>query len=295
MESWVIFALVAAAAQTVRFALQKVLAGSRLSASGATFARFVWSAPLAAILAAGYAVLTDIAVPWPNAIFFAWAVVGGLFQIFATILTLQLFRSRAFAVGITLKKTEVILTAVVGFVILGDRISLLGFGALLVGFGAVAMLADPRQGGRVLTRSSALGLGSGLCFAVSAVAYRGAALELPMSDPLLVGGVTLAVVTLWQTCALGAWLGSREPGQVTAVLSGWRQTGLVGLFSLIGSWCWFSAFSLANAAYVFAVGQIELLFSFVVGLVFFGERLRPREIVGMAMLALSIITIVWIG
>lgn len=295
METWVLFAIVAAAAQTVRFAVQKVLAGGRLSAAGATWARFLFSAPLVAMLALAYARGTGQALPVPTPAFWAYALAGGITQILATICTVSLFRLRAFAVGITFKKTEVMLTALAGLVILGDMVSLWGALAIGVGFMGVLLLSDPPGGGSILNRASAIGLLSGVFFALSAVLYRGATLEVQTGDPVLTGGATLAVVTLWQTVALGVWLWLREPGQMGATLGAWRQSALVGLFSLIGSWGWFAAFSLANAAYVFAVGQIELIFSLLIGWLWFRERVTLREIAGMAVLTLSILGVSLLG
>lgn len=295
METWVLFAIVAAAAQTVRFAVQKVLAGGKLSAAGATWARFLFSAPLVAVLALAYARGTGQALPVPTPAFWVYALAGGITQILATICTVSLFRLRAFAVGITFKKTEVMLTALAGLVILGDMVSFWGGLAIGVGFLGVLLLSDPPGGGSILNRASAIGLLSGVFFALSAVLYRGATLEVQTGDPILTGGATLAVVTLWQTVALGIWLWLREPGQIGATLRAWRQSALVGLFSLIGSWGWFAAFSLANAAYVFAVGQIELIFSLLIGWLWFRERVTLREIAGMGMLTVSILAVSILG
>ena len=295
METWVLFAIVAAAAQTVRFAVQKVLAGGKLSAAGATWARFLFSAPLVAVLAVAYARGTGQALPVPTPAFWAYALAGGITQILATICTVSLFRLRAFAVGITFKKTEVMLTALAGLVILGDMVSFWGGLAIGVGFLGVLLLSDPPGGGSILNRASAIGLLSGVFFALSAVLYRGATLEVQTGDPVLTGGATLAVVTLWQTVALGLWLWLREPGQMGATLKAWRQSALVGLFSLIGSWGWFAAFSLANAAYVFAVGQIELIFSLLIGWLWFRERVTLREVAGMAVLTVSILAVSFLG
>ena len=295
METWVLFAIVAAAAQTVRFAVHKVLAGGKLSAAGATWARFLFSAPLVAVLAVAYARGTGQALPVPTPAFWAYALAGGITQILATICTVSLFRLRAFAVGITFKKTEVMLTALAGLVILGDMVSFWGGLAIGVGFLGVLLLSDPPGGGSILNRASAIGLLSGVFFALSAVLYRGATLEVQTGDPVLTGGATLAVVTLWQTVALGLWLWLREPGQMGATLKAWRKSALVGLFSLIGSWGWFAAFSLANAAYVFAVGQIELIFSLLIGWLWFRERVTLREVAGMAVLTVSILAVSFLG
>lgn len=295
MEPWVIFAIAAAAAQTIRFAVQKVLAGGTLSPAAATWARFLFSAPLVALMAFAYARWTGQGVPAPTRAFWAYALLGGITQILATICTVSLFRLRAFAVGITFKKTEVMLTALVGFAILGDTVSLWGALAIGAGFLGVLLLSDPPEGGNLVNRASAIGILSGVFFALSAVLYRGATLELPTGDPVLTGGATLAVVTMWQTIALGLWLYLREPGQIRATLAAWRRTALVGLFSLVGSWGWFAAFSLANAAYVFAVGQVELIFSMAVGWLWFRERITGREIAGMAVLTGSILAVTALG
>ena len=294
MELWVFFAVLAAAAQTFRFAVQKVLAGGMLSAAGATWARFLWSWPFAGLLAFAYGWATD--APWPdfNTSFFGWGMLGGVFQILATICTVKLFSMRAFAVGITFKKTEVMLTALVGFAILGDAISGLGLAAIALGFVGVLLLSDPPEGGGLLNKSAGVGILSGLLFALAAVTYRGATLAIDTGDPVLTGGVTLAVVALWQTVALGAWLWLREPGQIAATLRAWPQTSIVSVLSLIGSWSWFAAFSLMNAAFVFAVGQIELIFSLLVGAFWFRERLKPRELAGMGVLTVSILAVAFL-
>ena len=51
MEPWILITIGAAAAQSLRFMLQKRLTGMALSTAGATFARFIYSSPLIAIIA----------------------------------------------------------------------------------------------------------------------------------------------------------------------------------------------------------------------------------------------------
>jgi len=294
MELWVAFSILAAAAQTFRFAVQKVLAGGKLSAAAATWARFLWSWPLAAALVLAYGAATDASWPDFSPGFFVYGILGGTFQILATICTVTLFSMRAFAVGITFKKTEVMITVLVGFLLLGDTVSGWGMAAIAFGFVGVLLLSDPPEGGSLFNRAAGLGVLSGILFAISAVTYRGATLALNTGDPILTGGVTLAVVALWQTLALGVWLWIKEPGQITATLKAWRQTSVVSVFSLIGSWSWFAAFSLMNAAFVFAVGQIELIFSLMVGAIWFKESLKPREFIGMGILTASIVAVAFL-
>jgi drug/metabolite transporter (DMT)-like permease len=296
MDAWILLSVAAAAFQTLRFVLQKRLSMGALSAGGATLARFLYSAPFVLILAGGYLVATGAAWPGVSAAFWAYAVAGGLAQIAATWAVIALFAARNFAVGIAFKKTEVVQTALVGLVVLGDRIGLAGLCAILVGLAGVLLLsgtpgADGRWWRRLGSRAAVLGLGSGAFFAVSAVGYRGATLEIASADPLLRAGLTLAVVTVMQALALALWLAWREPGQVGRVLAARRVAVWIGLAGMAGSLCWFTAFTLQNAALVFAVGQVEVIFSLVASALVFGERLTRREGWGIALVTLSVIAV----
>ena len=61
---------------------------------------------------------------------------------------------------------------------------------------------------------------------------------------------------------------------------------------MVGSFCWFSAFTLKNAAYVNTLGQVELIFSIAASVLFFKERITGRELTGMAVLLASILLLV---
>jgi drug/metabolite transporter (DMT)-like permease len=218
----------------------------------------------------------------------------------ATWFVVALFRQRNFAVGITFKKTEVIQTAMVGFVVLGDRVSLPALLAITLGLIGVLVLADNPAGrghgaGRRINRAAGLGLASGALFALSAVAYRGATLEIASADPLLRAGVTLAVVTTSQAVGMGLWLAWREGGEVGRVLGAGRTAMWMGITGMAGSLCWFTAFTLQSAAYVFAVGQIEVIFSMLASVMFFRERIAAREMLGIGLLSVSIVLLVLLG
>lgn len=298
MELWIAASVAAALFQTVRFMLQKHLSGLSLSAAGATFARFVYSAPLALLCLAVYLSLAPNGIAPPDAAFWLFGMVGGVAQIVATVCTVLLFKRRNFAVGITFIKVEVLLTALIGIVVLGDAVSGLGMAAIIVGVAGVLVLSGPPDTGtggflrRVVSPSAALGLTAGALFGVSAVSYRGASLEIASTDPFLRALVTLAAVTTMQMMAMAVWLRFREVGEIRRVVHAWRGAVWIGLTSMAGSFCWFTAFTLQNAAYVKAVGQIELIFAIVGSVVFFRERISAREWLGMALLSASILVLV---
>ncbi len=297
MEAWIVLTFAAALFQTARFMLQKQLAASRLSATGATFARFVYSAPLIAFGITGYIWLSGQAVPAMPPAFWGYAAMGGIAQILATVAVVALFARRNFAVGITLKKTEVMQTVLVGFVLLGEGVTLLALAALTVGMIGVLLLGDPPSGtggwrARAFTPATLLGLGSGMFFAFAGVGYRAASLSLEGGDVALRAGLTLAVVTSGQAIGLWIWLRLRSPGQITRTFQSWRQSAWVGLTSLAGSYCWFAAFTLQTAAYVYAVGQVEVIFGFLAGLLFFRETATGRELAGIILLTGSILGLI---
>lgn len=297
MELWIPITIGAALAQTLRFTLQKHLKATQLSTAGATFARFIYSAPLVAVIAIAYAMTTGQGAPQIPPQFWPYMLAGGTSQILATMCVVALFAHRNFAVGITFKKTEVLLSALFGFVLLGDIVTWPAFVAMCIGFGGVLLLSDPPGGQgqwhqRIFNRATALGLRAGLLFGISGNGYRGASLSLADGDFFYRAIITLACVTAFQTLAMALWLIWRERGQITRVLRAWRIAGLVGLTSMIGSICWFSAFTLQNVAYVNALGQVELLFSLIIGAVVFGEKVTAREWQGLLLLTGSIVLLV---
>ena len=297
MALWIPITLLAAFAQNLRFMLQKHLKDTSLSSGGATLSRFLYSFPLAAVLVLSYASLTDQALPETSLRFWAFALAGAVSQIIATMCVVSIFQHRNFAIGITFKKTAVIQAAIVGVAFFGDAVSFAGWGAILIGLVGVLLLSrspnmDTGLWQSLKSRATLLGLASGLLFAISGTTYRAASLEIASEDPFLRAAVTLVCVTASQFAAMGLWLRWKEPGQVTAVWQARRVAVWVGLTSMAGSLGWFIAFTLQTAAYVKAVGQIELIFSIMASVLFFKEKITARELMGIGFLAASILAFV---
>lgn len=298
MELWIPITIAAAFSQNLRFMLQKHLKSTGLSTAGATFSRFLYAAPLAAALLAFYLSQSGATIPTSSFRFWLYVCAGGMSQILATMLVVALFAQRNFAVGITFKKTEVIQTAMFGLLILGEGISGNGLFAILVGLVGVIILADPPQSNglrwhqRIFNRASAFGLGAGALFGFSGIAYRGASLSLGDSGFFLRAVFTLMCVTTFQTLSMALYLRFFEPGEISRVARNWRITSLVGLSGMLGSLGWFTAFTLQNAAYVKALGQVELVFTFLASYFIFKERSTPREMIGIALVIASILLLV---
>ena len=293
MSLWVIFTLAAAAMQTVRFMLQKQLKGAGLSTGGATFSRFLFAAPMACLLAAVALTATGTAPPAPGPGFWAYVALGATGQIVATFLTVALFSMRNFAVGVAFTKTETVQVALLSAVLLGEAVSPLGWAAIGIGLAGVLLLSRGTEAGAGLFGRAALyGVLAGGLFGLSAIGYRGATLALMPLPFFLRALLALAAATVLQSVAMGLWLAWREPGEIGRVVTRWRRTVLVGLTGMLGSLGWFAAFSLQNAAYVRALGQVEIVFTLLASALVFRERLALREGLGIALVVASVVVIV---
>lgn len=291
---WIPVTVWAAFAQTVRNAAQRHLT-AELGTLGATLVRFLYGLPFAALWLVLVNRWAATPVPLPNAPFLAWVTLGAVSQIAATALLLRTMQARNFALGVAYSKTEVLQVAVFGLAFLGDPVS--GPAALAVASGTLGVLllspADKRRPLRALlggwtSRTALLGLACGGLFAMSAVAYRGAALSLPGAPFLMAAAATLAAAQLLQTLLLGGWLLARNPDVVRRVLRAWRISLFAGFMGAAASAGWFTAFAIEPVAHVRTLGLIELVFSYAVSRRLFRERLSGLEASGMALLALGV-------
>ena len=272
--------------QNLRSLLQKRLTG-RLSVNGASYSRFLFALPFAMAYLLMLSGSRD--VPAPNGAFLAFVTLAAVSQIVGTSALLASFTERNFAVGTAYSKTEVVQTAVVGFVVLAEPVSGLAMAAIAVSLVGVWVLSIPpgsfRLGGGSGSRRAVwLGMLSGAGFAVAAVCFRGASLSLPHGDFLVRAAVTLAVGLVLQTLIMGGYLLLREPGQVRAVAGSWRVSLWVGLAGMLASAGWFTAMTLETAALVRALAQVELIFTFLTAVIVFKEAIRAREVLGVALI-----------
>lgn len=91
---------------------------------------------------------------------------------------------------------------------------------------------------------------------------------------------------------MSAYLVKFEPGQITDVLKPWRMARWVGVTSMLGSVAWFSAMTLQNAAYVRAVGQVELIFTLLISRFIFRESMSKFEVAGMLLVVAGILILI---
>mgnify|MGYP003656184874 FL=1 len=297
MEAWIPIVIAAAFLQNLRSALQKHLK-DRVSTAGATFARFGFGFPAAIVYLAGLTWIGGYDLPRLTGAFGFFVLLGGSAQIFATALLVALFGLRNFAVGTAYSKTETLQTALIGAVVLAEAPTALGWLAILVGLFGILLLSFGK--GQVNLRallagwthkSALMGLGAGALFGISGVAYRSASLSLDHQPVFVSAAVTLTSVIIGQSLAMMLYLHWRKPGELTKVVKEWRVALPIGLSGVTASAGWFTALALQNAAYVRALGQVELLFTYIASLFIFKEKITRLEYLGSLLILASILII----
>ncbi|MCK7614040.1 EamA family transporter [Roseibium sediminicola] len=298
MELWIPITIAAAFCQNLRTALQKHLKG-RLGTTGATFVRFGYGVPFAILYLVVLNQVFGYALPEPTLTLLVAGALGGLAQILATFLLIHLFSFRNFAVGTAYSKTEPIQAALFGFVVLGERISLTAGLCILIGITGVIVISLARVPltvsairGNLVGRPALIGLASAALFGASAVAYRTASLSLEGTVVAMQAAYALVFATLFQTLVMAAWMALREPDQLRASLSAWRAAVWVGASGVAGSIGWFTAMTLQNVAYVRALAQIELVFTFLASWLVFKEVIVRSEIFGCVLIVAAVIGVV---
>ena len=299
LDLWVIITILAAFSQNLRSTFQKKLQ-SDLSDIGATNVRFLFGLPFAIIyflfLHNSYEVtLTSI----PNK-FILFTILGGLSQIIATFLLLKIFNYKNFAVGTTYSKTEPIQALFFSILILGETTSYMGvigiiigiFGVIFISYKSNKLSYDNKPDSKT---SIYLGLLSGALFGIAAVMFRGASLSLNLDNLLYSSGLTLLVALFIQTTLLGIYLLITDKNQILLSFDNLKDCTIVGFFGALASMCWFYAMSIQNVAYVRALGQIELVFTILMTLIYFKEKISFREIIGICFILIGIIVIILNG
>ncbi len=277
--------------------MQKHLKG-RLSTLGAAYIRFLYALPFAFIYLAGLQIYSSQTLPSLNSEFLIFSLLGGICQILFTVFLLWLFSFHNFAVGTTFSKLETIMVAVFGLLLLGDHLAPLVILAIILSSIGLIVLSAGQSKLKISTLLSGLwklptliGLACASWLGLSVVFFRAASLSLNLDNYLLSASFTLVIVLILQTVIMGIGLFFRDRDDFIRVFTHWRPAALVGGFGALTSIGWFTAFTLQNATYVRALGQIELVFTFIATLFFFREKITSLEYTGIALIIGSIILV----
>ena len=285
---WIVLTAAAAPLQVARNALQRGLVGDA-GPWGATLVRFLFGLPFSLAIFAAVALATPGAGPHLSVRYAAAVVLGAVCQVGATAALLVAMRRAGFAVATMMQQASLPLSALFGWLALGDRIADQAWAGIAMTTAGLAILSWPRRDQmRGAGLGILLGLTSGAAFAVALNAYRQAGLALEPQHPIYSGTASVCVAQAIQTGLLLAALAVLRPASLAAVARSWRPSLGAGFFGAAASACWFAALALAPAGPVRAIGVIEAPIAAAAGRRLFQERLSARQLAGGAMAAIGV-------
>ncbi len=293
---WIPIVLAAAAAQTVRNAVQRSVTRSA-GVLPATFIRFFYGLPFAAAMLAGIALASPEALPKPGVVFVAWVFIGAVGQLVATAFFVAAMAQRTFVVAVVFTKTEVLQIGIYSVLFLGESLSTKALVAIVLSTVGVLLLsgrplAERGEGlSSWVAKGAVLGLASGAGFAIASVGYRGAMLSLGDAPPWLAGAYGLVWAQAIQTLLLGSYLAARHREGLAKVMADWRVSSLAGLAGALASMGWFTAYAMRSAVDVRIVGLVDVLYSYAVSRRLFREPVTVIELLGMLLVVAGIVLV----
>ncbi len=299
---WIALTLFAVVMQSVRTAGQRQLT-QHVDAMGATMVRFVFGLPIAVIYLWGVMYLHDLSFPPLNQTFLIYTAISAVLQVVATVLLVYLFSLRNFAVGITYARIETVLTAIIGSIFFGELIGAGVWFAVVISVGGVMVLSIARSSEldgasifqKLWSKSTLVGLSSGLAFAITSLSIRRSSLSFGSDDYLFTAGLVLVLMLIIQSTITVVWMVFRSNHQFKIVAQQWKLSTFVGLTSALGSIGWFVAMTLERATYVKALGQVEFIFALAISYFLFKEQTTKLELVGMFLVGVGILVLLMYG
>ena len=297
---WIASSIAAAFFQSLRLGALKQL-NQTLSITATSYVRVLFTLPFLAIYLLGVCLATGEPVPAAHAKFLICTCIAALGQFVGTVVIVRLFQIGNFAVGTMLQKTDVLMTAVIGSVFFSEMISPGGWLAILVTAAGVLLISAGRLPAAAQTTRSSLGemlfgpstrigLLTGLLFGLSYLFLREAILALdPASSALMRSAFAGFAMTTWSFLIVGVWFVLFERQALRKIHGFYGLCMFLGLTSALGTIFWFFASALANAAYVAAVAQVQIVFTLAISWFYFGERIGKLEFAGMIVILAGLV------
>ena len=309
---WIFLGLFAAGTHVARNLYQRRLVrplGDRpaLSRDVANAARYWVGLPFAVLVLVWLLPLSPVQ-PQLSGRAILFAMLGGLAQIIATDMLIRLFQRRAFGIGIAYQSTDNLMSATLGplgiaalfgLSLADDQIGVWDWlGLILATLGVImqSFLSLDRTQRVFDWVSLLLGLGCGLAFTVTGVAYTEAVRTLGLDRETVVSallaGVTVLVMALaFQSLLMAIWVQVRAPGQWAMIRQRGGDVVAIGLTSVLGSLALFTAFGLQHPALVSTVKNLDIPLSLLAAFILYREIPSRWEWIGITLIFASVVII----
>jgi drug/metabolite transporter (DMT)-like permease len=281
---WVPISLVAAALQVVRNGAQANLTG-KVGTLGATQVRFVFGLPFAALFLMGALAIAGVPLPRFTPAAIGWTVLGAMTQIGGTAMMLVVMHRRAFGVAYTYIKTEPVIVALLGVVLLGDSLPALAWAATgVVTAGVIFASVRPGEYDKLVSEGWMIlaGIVSGALTGLCSIAFRGGIEALPEGSFVIRSLTVLVASLIVQTLLLGTYLAIWQREAFIGSLREWRNSFGAGAAGAASSAFWFTAFSLTPASNVRTMSLVELPIAALISGRLTGRAMAWHEVAGLA-------------
>ncbi len=290
--NWIIVTVIAAFFQNLRSSLQKKI-NKDVSTIASTYVRFSFALPIVIIVFFLYfkeiSIIIEI-LKQPG--FIIDVTLASIFQIIFTFVLLYLFKFSNFVVGTSLSKTEVIQVAVFEYFLLNENLTKLGISGIIISTLGILILSIKDFKvflENIFSKTTLIGLASGLFLALSVVFFRSAAISLENLETSFEKAIaTLFFGLLIPTIILTIYLLIFEKLEFKKLYDDKYECFLIGIAGFLASLSWFYAFTLIQSSFVRAVGQVELIFSYISSRYFFKEKIKLIEIVGILIFIIGV-------
>ena len=293
---WVLITILASLSQTLRSVSQKNII-NEVGVISSAYSRFIFALPFSVLLLVFFIAHDDpIFLQATKLVTLSWLFLASICQILFTVLLIKLFTLRSFAIGIAFSKTEVIQTTIFEILILGFILTSQLFVAILIGFLGVLFISklnlfSSLTEKKILAKQVIIGVFCGVFLGLSSVFYK-VSLDNISGVFLYKKVITLSCFTiLFQTIAMGIYIFFFSKENLFKLLYIWKKALPVGLFGCSATFFWFYAFSLTDATYVRAVGQLEIVFSLAISYLFYKEKIKIVELFGIILIFISILAL----
>ena len=295
--NWIVTSVLGAFFQNARSSIQKKL-NTEMSLMASTYVRFAFSLPILFVVFFIYfGNFNYFIMSLQNSNFITYVILASILQISFTLLFLYLLKFTNFLVGTALSKTEVIQIAFFEFIILKDYLNFYALlGIMISTIGVIIFSTKDLKNiiNSFFSKSTVVGLLCGTLLALSVVFYRGSMEFLEFTNKNFDRALlTLFAATIIQTSLITFYLLLFEISEFKKIKSNIKLSSLAGFFGFSATISWFYSFSLVQAALVRAVGQIELLFSYISSRFMFKEKIRYIEIFGIIIFIFGLILVIF--
>ena len=295
--NWIVTSILGAFFQNARSSIQKRL-NTEMSLMASTYVRFAFSLPiLLTVFLLYFGNFDYFLTAIQNSNFVFYVILASILQISFTLLFLYLLKFTNFLVGTALSKTEVIQIAFFEFIILRDYLNFYALlGIMISTIGVIIFSTKDLKNiiNSFFSKSTVVGLFCGTLLALSVVFYRGSMEFIDFSNKNFDKALlTLFAATIIQTSLITLYLVFFEISEFKKLKSNIKLSALAGLFGFSATISWFYSFSLVQAALVRAVGQIELLFSYISSRFMFKEKIKFIEIFGIIIFIFGLFLVIF--